>query len=306
VRERIYVQIPAYRDPELLPTVTDLLAQARHPERLNVCVAWQYGADEGEVGRRLRAMPGVEVIAIPASQSKGCNWARELLQQRWDGQEYTLFLDSHHRFVPGWDASLVTMHHELCNSGVEKPILTSYLPAYDPATDPAGRIESVYRLAVAERRYGIPFRLVGHPVQDWRRRISPSTAEYVSLHLLFAEGPFNEKVPFDPGIYFFADEIAIALRAYTHGYSLFSPNTLLGWHLYDRRTRTTHWADHPDWVSLNQMSVQRLRQLFAGTLAGKHGVGNVRTISEYEAYAQVTLITDISLAQKELSHEPVA
>lgn len=303
--ERIYVQIPAYRDPELLPTVTDLLAQARHPERLRICVAWQYGPEEVQVGRILRGMPGIEVLAIPATESRGCNWARELLQQRWDGEAYTLFLDSHHRFVPGWDASLLGMHQALRRSGVDQPILTSYLPAYDPVIDPYGRIEAVYQLAVAEQRSGMVFRLVGHPVHDWRLRTSPSAARYVSLHLLFAEGAFNEKVPFDPGIYFFADEIAIALRSYTHGYSLFSPNVLLGWHLYDRQTRTTHWADHSDWVALNQISVHRLRQLFAGQLADKYGVGSARTISEYETYAQVTLITDMSPTPKEQCHEPV-
>jgi hypothetical protein len=33
---RIYVQIPAYRDPELLPTVADRLATAARPEQLVV------------------------------------------------------------------------------------------------------------------------------------------------------------------------------------------------------------------------------------------------------------------------------
>ena len=66
-------------------------------------------------------------------------------------------------------------------------------------------------------------------------------ARFVSLHFLFTEGSFNQEIPFDPAIYFFADEIAIALRAYTLGYDLFHPHRILGWHLYDRTTRATHW-----------------------------------------------------------------
>jgi hypothetical protein len=292
VPERIYVQIPAYRDLELIPTVTDLLGQARNPKDLTVGIAWQFGPGEEGMGQALRQLPGVQVLGITAAESQGCNWARQLLQERWDGQEYTLFLDSHHRFVPDWDESLLRMYRGLRESGVERPILTSYLPAYDPVTDPAGRIETVYRMTVAERYWRMPFQLVGHPVRDWRRLTSPTAAGYVSLHMLFAEGRFNEQVPFDPGVYFFADEVAVALRAYTHGYDLFHPHVVLGWHLYDRRTRTTHWADHPDWGARNQVSIERLRQLFSGTLMDEYALGTVRTISAYESYAQVTLLAD--------------
>lgn len=290
--ERIYIQIPAYRDPELIPTVTDLLAQARHPERLTICIAWQYGPGESAIGQALQRLPCVQVLGIPSSESEGCNWARRLLQEQWDGQEYTLFLDSHHRFKQGWDESLILMYRKLRESGVDRPILTSYLPPYQPETDPAGRTEAIYRMAVAERHWGMPFRLIGHPMPGWRRLNSPLPARYVSLHLLFTAGSFNEHVPFDPEVYFFADEVAVALRAYTHGYDPFHPHVVPGWHLYDRQTRGTHWADHPDWQKRNQVSVDRLRQLFAGTMRDEYGLGTRRTISDYESYAQVTLLAD--------------
>ena len=44
---RIFVRIPAYRDPETLPTVERLFERADHPERVSVGVCWQYGPDEG-------------------------------------------------------------------------------------------------------------------------------------------------------------------------------------------------------------------------------------------------------------------
>src|SRR5690349_20509893 len=48
----------------------------------------------------------------------------------------------------------------------------------------------------------------------------------------------------DPSIYFFVDEIAISLRAYTLGYDLFHPHRILGRHLYNRSTRVTHWSSN--------------------------------------------------------------
>ena len=44
--ETIFISIASYRDPELLPTLRDLLATAKNPNRLKIGVCWQYGADE--------------------------------------------------------------------------------------------------------------------------------------------------------------------------------------------------------------------------------------------------------------------
>lgn len=133
------------------------------------------------------------------------------------------------------------------------------------------------------------FRLTGHQIQGWRQLTAPVPAHFASLHFLFADGSFNREIVFDPGIYFFADEIAISLRAYTWGYDLFHPHRILGWHLYDRSTRVTHWADHPEWKVRQEMSCRRLRELFRGRLPN-YGVGDVRTICDYEAFIGMPLI----------------
>lgn len=281
---RIYVQVPAYRDAELVPTLRDLLATAARPERLVVAVAWQHGPDEGDSAGELRRL-ATHLLDLPATGSHGCNWARQLLQQRWDGEELTLFLDSHHRFVPGWDELLLDLYRRLLEDGVERPLLSGYLPPYDPADDPAGRVRSVYRMDLAERSHGLMYRLTGHAVPGWERLRGPVPAAYVSLHLLLVEGRFNEVVPMDPGIYFFADEVAIALRAFTHGYDLFHPHVVLGWHLYDRRSRTTHWADHGDAAARSARSLARVHSLYSGDDLGPHGLGVLRTRHDYERLA---------------------
>ena len=108
------------------------------------------------------------------------------------------------------------------------------------------------------------FRLTGHQIQGRRQLTAPVPAHFASLHFLFANGSFNREIVFDPGIYFFPDEIAISLRAYTWGYDLFHPHRILGWHLYDRSTRITHWADHPEWKMMQEMSCRRLRTAARG------------------------------------------
>jgi hypothetical protein len=290
VVDRVYVQIPAYRDRELPHTLRALFEQARHPERLRVAVAWQYGADELHVEPSLRRWGDVEIVKIPAEHSEGCNWARRLLQERWRGERYTLFLDSHHRFAPGWDDDAIAMLEGLRSSGVARPILTGYLPPYDPHTDPLGRASTILRIRPLERHDGLLFRLVGDPVPEGPQRAAPLPARFASLHFLLADGSFNEELAIDASIYFFADEIAIALRAYTHGYDLFHPHRILGWHLYDRATRVTHWNDHAHWQAQNEVSCERVRALYRGEVRDPYGVGTARTIADYEALIGESLV----------------
>jgi hypothetical protein len=287
----IYVQMPAYRDAELLPTLQNLMCTASCPERLRVAVAWQYGEEEEALERQLRALSGfgsLELLCIPAAESRGCNWARRLLQERWRGEPYTLFLDSHHRFVNGWDSLSVALYEGLRDEGVAKPVLSAYLPPYDPRTD--ARDQDPLLIRAHARVQGILFRLVGRKIAGWRERNTPLPAGFVSLHFLFADGRFNDEIEFDPAVYFFADEVAIALRAYTYAWDLFHPHRLLGWHLYDRSTRVTHWADHDESFVQQQLSLQRLRELFSGHVRGRHGIGECRGLASYEAMIGMPLI----------------
>ena len=44
-----------------------------------------------------------KIIDIDYKDSQGVCWARNTIQQYYEDEEYTLQLDSHHRFVPNWD-----------------------------------------------------------------------------------------------------------------------------------------------------------------------------------------------------------
>ena len=63
--DRVFVQIPAYRDRELPFTIRDLFEQASRPERLRVAVAWQYGEDELHLEGALRRQQHLELLKIP-------------------------------------------------------------------------------------------------------------------------------------------------------------------------------------------------------------------------------------------------
>ena len=124
---RIFISIAAYRDPELVPTVEDCLARARHPERLRFGICWQHGPDEAPLP--WAADPRFRIIDVPWQESRGACWARAEVMARFDGEEFFLQLDSHHRFVPDWDVIAID---ELQRAPAAKPVLTAYLTPYDP------------------------------------------------------------------------------------------------------------------------------------------------------------------------------
>jgi Glycosyltransferase (GlcNAc) len=278
---RIFIQIPAYRDSELGATVRDLLKKARYPQSLRIAILWQRGPNE-ELDLGFARGAELEVTEISHTNSRGCNWARAQLQQQWRGERFTLILDSHHRFAVGWDQKLLDAYDALLQRGVEKPIVTAYLPPYNPLTDPRGRRKRPLKIYPYERSRGLLLRLIGRPILTPQRATGPIPGDFVSLHCLFAGGEFNREVPFDPNCYFFGDEVATSLRAFTHGYDVYHPAEVVGWHCYERAYRVTHWEDHPNWEESEEVSLRRLRLLLSGRPLSQYGRGDRRGLREFE------------------------
>ena len=289
--DEIYVQIPAYRDQELSKTLLDLYAKACHPERLRTGVVWQRAETE-TLSPAVLDLPNLEIETVPHEQSQGCNWARSLLQKRWRGEPYTMLLDSHQRFVPDWDLKVLEMYAQLRQSGAPKALLTAYLPSYEPDREPGGRKKRPYKIYPLGREEGVLTKLTSHPIPFWTSLRRPITADFISLHFLFTTGDFNREVPFDPEIYFFGDEVLTGLRAFTSGYDLFHPHTIVGWHCYKRTTRVAHWNDHASWHERHRFSLAKLRRLFQGRHRGDFGLGSHRTLRDYEDHIMTKLVEE--------------
>ena len=132
MEETIFIQIAAYRDPELIPTIKDCIARAAKPERLHFCIGWQHSPEENI--DELAGIPNIVIVDVPHTETKGACWIRRKIQEQYKGETYTLQLDSHHRFVQDWDKAVVKMYKGLVKDGYKKPLLTTYLCSYDLKT----------------------------------------------------------------------------------------------------------------------------------------------------------------------------
>ena len=45
-KNSIFIQIASYRDPELVPTLDSLFDNAKFPNDLMVCIAWQHSTED--------------------------------------------------------------------------------------------------------------------------------------------------------------------------------------------------------------------------------------------------------------------
>ena len=282
------MSIAAYRDAELAPTIKDCLAKARFPERLRFGVCWQHEVDEPRPASF--SDPRVRVVDVHWTESRGVCWARAQTMKLWRGEDWFLQLDSHHRFVPGWD---VVLHDQAAACDSPRPVLTSYAPGYRPGEPvPAGSGP----MRIDFDRFsgdGIPMLRPG-PIRGWEQRARPYRGRFASVHLLFAPGRFVEDVPWDPDLYYTGDEITLSVRAFTHGYDLFMPSRLVLWHAYATpSSRPKHWDDHVGaatrpWQDYEASSRSKIRRLLTDPWVGELGCGPQRTLADYEAYAGIS------------------
>jgi len=295
--DTIFVQIASYRDPELNNTLKDLFINADYPDNLRVCIAHQYGEDDWDNLDSFKDDKRVKILSIPHEESKGTCWARNKIQQEYNNEKYTLQLDSHHRFINGWDKELINMLVKLQKKGYKKPLLSSYIPSYFPEKDPQGRTQEVWQLDF--NRFTPQGYIYTFPatIPDWKNLKEPIIARFYSAHFAFTLGQFCKEVSHDPNMYFHGEEPSISARAFTWGYDIFHPHKIIAWHFYSRNGFKKHWDDHQNWGEIDSKSFLRYRQLHEmddivrteelNKSFKDYDFGTVRTLKDYEHFAGV-------------------
>lgn len=295
----ILVHLPAYREPELIPTIEDCLKNAKHPERVHFGICRQFHPDDGfDNVDKYRNDPRFKIKDIPYEQAKGLATARAIINDELlTDEDFVCQLDSHHRFVKDWDSTLIDWYDDLKNDGYN-PIIGGYLPYYNPFNDPAERVQEPWLSeAACFYPHGTIFiRPTGKP--GWKQLERPYPARFLSGHFAFGPNKWARDVRHDPNIFFAGEEINLTVRSYTHGYDLFHPHRVVIWHATMREERAGKlvWDDQSkrgdgSWHQGNDRARSRIRQLFGlesnGHDLGPYTLGSKRSLKDYEAYAGI-------------------
>ncbi len=293
--DTIFIQIASYRDPELLPTIRDCIKKATYPDRLRFGICWQHATEDAwDDLSEFKTDTRFRIMDVSWEESKGLGWARQRTQQLYEGETYTMQLDSHHRFIDAWDTELITM---MGQTGSPKPILTTYGAPYtpgEPLVDPG----AFMMLGKSFSGYGTIL-FYPHAIPNVASLTKPIPARFVSGHFFFTIGQHCIDYKYDPEIYFAGDEISLSIRSFTLGYDLYHPHKTIVWHEYTRQGRKKHWDDFnskesgkPVWYDLDDYSKRKLRHMLQEEDnkmdIGEYGLGTVRSHADYEKYAGIS------------------
>lgn len=298
--DRILLHLPAYREPELIPTIEDALAQAKYPNRIHFGICRQFNPeDKFDNLDKYREDSRFNIYDMPYEKAKGLAYARSIInEQLLTDQEFVLQLDAHHRFTKNWDTTLLKWYNQLKKEG-NNPLICGYLPYYNPHNDPADRVkEPWYSEAAAFYPHGTIFIRPTGFYTDWKKFKKPVPARFISGHFCFGPNKWAKEIKHDPDIFFAGEEINLTVRSYTHGYDLFHPHEVVIWHATMREERAGKlvWDDQSKrgedmWWKQNDRGRAKIRKLLRVEdndfdLTG-YDLGTVRSLQDYEQYAGI-------------------
>lgn len=297
--ETIFMEIPAYKDPDLLNTINSALVQADHPERIHFGVCYQ--SDDMETLEKLKTIPNLRYKHVPLAEAKGSCYARNLCQHMLEDETYIFQIDSHLRFCKHWDtlmirdwksfkdpkawisAYLVNLDEDMVTKPLDDPLYDNPLPSY---------VVSPYRFRFA---YDDNIFHNDHMLTMTMHEVGPddcrvgNPAMLCAAHYVFGPASMDREVYFDTDMYFYGDETPMAIRRFTYGYRVYVPPYTYARHAYIRATRSFP----EDAESIRKRNAEAIRfQTLVGTARkpvdlGEFGLGNVYTLDELEKFTGV-------------------
>lgn len=294
--EDIFVAIAAYREPELRLTIESCLEQASHPERLHFGICLQHdrsGPAETQPDCLDGIAASIRVNSFDWTESKGGCWARHNAQGLYNGEGYTMQIDSHMRMVDGWDTRLIAMMHDFPSS---KPLITGHAPLYDRVDDTDHIPTDVSVPVTVCQRFTEPG-WVQHPgVTDRDNTDEPRPTRVLSGMFVFTLGQWNTEVRQDPEHLYTGEELALTIRSFTWGYDLYNPTTVVAWHRHhpDGNRKYVHEGDQNEVGRRDRRAYQRLRHLHRGDpdrILEPYSTGSFRTVAEFHEWSGLHFAT---------------
>ena len=297
----IFIQIPSYRDWELLKTVSNAISRASGQNELyfgiHNCVLFP-----GEVVKPDSPVGWAQIRYEEsiAPNNIGLQKARYIANELYDGEDYYLQIDSHMRFVQDWDLKVIKMIEGYILDGIENPLITMYPPSYwyeeDGVTEKYDVATNLTRILFTENPAKFKETLI--PTQTANR--IPDGCVYTastSGGFIFTSGSFANIKP-NQKIAFWGEEPLIAARAFTHGFNLVVPTEYLVYHLYAnklpfQKIRRNHvWVDFPQqWGQLSNLSNIEYSLTFTENRVGNGALGSSRALRDYEEFAGLNFTT---------------
>lgn len=265
----------------------------------------------------------IRALYVNETESNGPTTARYFASKLWGGETYFLQADAHLRFAEEWD-QLYIEEVQLAK-GYPKAILSAYPPGFseeDPKYQGGskGTRLCTCTFSASDVEHKILRINTGNNCRGEEE--APSQIAYIAAGFFFARAEFLVDVPFDPYLpwCFMGEEIALSLRAWTHGWDIYAPRKNLIAHQYrpGRMGLPKFWENTgrvfgrpgPGFnTQLQTITIQRIKHMVGYKesstewLEGKgyqviltdfehYGPGDIRTMPEFLKHTSIDLETE--------------
>lgn len=290
--KEIFIQIASYRDDELVKTLESCLKAADYPDRLRFGIFHQWDEATRSSLDKYKEDSRFRIQEVAWQESRGVGYARYKCNLLYEGEEFMMQVDSHMRFDDGWD-SAITQEWNKCYDS--QAVLTAYPSPFlynDDGTEkrlPYGPNQLIIKKFVDGKTpifKGMP---VGRKIEG-----APRRAMYVAGGFIFGAGDICRKVPYVQEVCFTGEEMVYSINLFRYGYTVYTPNELGIYHLYERPDSSRFWNDMPKAEErfvrekhkrMNTENDAYLEALFSDR--GLEFAGAVRTLQEFENYSGV-------------------
>lgn len=301
---KIFINIASYRDQLLTNTLQSAYDNAKFKENLIFGVFEQEYADDCITLSNFNFRKQIRYKRIDPNLTKGVCWARNKINEMYDGEDYYLQIDAHTIFTQDWDRIFLDSHNKI-KLYHEKPIITAYPNNFAFLEDGSFKFSEYDKNTICiirclEERNEM-FKNMGF--------LPPSGYYFTSSHdilhgyfigccCIFADGSFATEVKFNPNIFFGGEESDISLRAWTRGYNFFHVKELPLYHCWEKNYGGVIFRDFNDIEIISEPkfsidSVEQIHDLVNGITTGDYGLGNDRTIDQYKDFSGLDYVNKV-------------
>jgi len=308
----IFISIASYQDPLLVSTIFSAYENAENKNDLIFSICDQ--SDNMIDINGITFSDQIHYDHVDPLFSKGPCWARHRAQSFFNEEDFFLQVDSHTQFAPEWDSIFIKQLEKIsANQEIDeyfkKPIITSYPRSFKVLDFEKGlfelntgdkhtqvityRKDSLFLKGSFSRQIGIP-----------TKHTDITHAILLAAGCIFTKGAFVKEIPYDPNYYFYGEELSLAMRAFTNGYSFFHIPDVPLFHLYTDTSdipRKLHWDPEDDqkravkWTELDKKSLNRLDDLFADKVEEPLSLGKERSLEDYALISGMDLKNNLVL-----------
>lgn len=297
----IFVSIASYRDDVCNSTVKSLYEMADKPNNVFLGICQQNKKDDMDCVINFEDNKNIKILRILNTEAKGPTYARYLCSTLWDGQEYYLQIDSHTKFVKGWDTKCIDMIKKIKELGLsKKPVISHYPKEYfDAEKNNDKNKHTVPRICKSFFNTRDMLSFMGAEILDTNNKFY--NTPYIAAGMVFSESYFLNELPYDPNLpyLFVGEEILHSIRFYTWGWDVFTPTENIIFHEYTRKDKPKIWTDNPTYSDKDAFEKVKVLIGFIkddSTLPPnmkkdltKYGLGNIRTLQDYYTFAGIDL-----------------